>query len=118
MVPHMDAFSALIGYSASYLSAALIILLCIECRRLAKRALKAEAKVARLSREAGALNDDLLQSIQGFMLTFYVAVQHVSCDQTVKQIFEEAFTTADHAVIAGRDRFEQLHLHPKGKDPG
>ena len=113
----MDSLSARVGCGTLCSVLVLFILLCIKCRRLAKRASRAEAKVARLSREAGALNDDLLQSIQGLMLTFYVVVQHVSCDQTVKQTINKAILTADRAVIEGRDRFEQLQLRPTGKDP-
>ncbi len=60
-------------FGAKCLSVLALLALAIECRRLAKRADQAEARMADLAREAGALNDDLLQSIQGLMLSFYVA---------------------------------------------
>lgn len=113
----MDFLSAHLGSGALCLGAVYAVLVSFERRRLAMRLSKAEAKVARVSVEAGALNDDLLQSMQGFVLTVYVAIQHGSCNQEAKRIIDQAFTKAERAVVEGRDRFESLELRPVGKGP-
>ncbi len=35
----------------------------------------------------------------------------------IRQVIEQAFTSADRAVVEGRDRFKELHLVTTGKDP-
>ena len=112
----MEYISAHVGYGACCVSLVLISLLTFERHRLAKRLARSEATITHLSREAGALSDDLLQSMQGLLLTLYVAVQRVSLNQTARQNLNKVFTKADRAVIEGRDRFEQLQLRATGKN--
>ena len=116
-VSHMDFSATYLGLLVLCIALMPIVLLGIECRRLIKRMLSAEAKLALLSRDAGALNDDLLQSIQGFVLTVYATVQHVRFDRSAKKRLEKVFLAADKAVTEGRERFQQLDLRPSGKEP-
>lgn len=113
----MDFFLAQLGSSSLCVSAVCVTVAFLERSRLARRLSRAEAKVARLSREAGALNDDLLQSMQGFVLTVNVAIQHGSYDPAARRRIDQAFQKAERAVIDGRERFERLHLRPLGKGP-
>jgi hypothetical protein len=93
----------------------LLIVCVFKIRRLTIRVSRAEARAATLAREAGALADHLLQTLQGFALTLHVAAQHLSYSPAVKRAIEQASHAADQALLESSRTFERLHLLAPGR---
>ncbi len=61
--------------------------------------------------ETDDVTDQLLQGVQGLLLTFHVAAQKMGEDHISRKLMDHALSEADHLVSAGRRRFEQVAFH-------
>ena len=66
------------------------------------------AKANQRIRETDDVTNQLLQGVQGLLLTFHVAAQKLAQDHVSRQLMEHALSEADELVSVGRRRFEQV----------
>ena len=69
---------------------------------------KADVETRERIRETDDLTDDLLQGVQGLMLTFHVAAQNISEEHASKKLLDHALLEADELLSDGRRRFERV----------
>ena len=66
-------------------------------------------------RETDDVTDQLLQGVQGLLLTFHVAAQKMGEDHVSRKLMEHALSEADQLVSTGRRRFEQVAFHAEAE---
>jgi len=71
---------------------------------------RAEERADERIRIARELHDTLLQGVQGLLLNFHVAAQHIPAEDASKPILDKALSTADRIIIEGRNRVSRLRM--------
>lgn len=76
-------------------------------RSLRRSGQRTERAIIKRIRETDDVTDELLQGVQGLLLTFHVAAQKIAEDHASRRLMEHALSEADELVSNGRRRFER-----------
>jgi hypothetical protein len=83
---------------------------------LRRESRRAERTATERMRETDDVTDELLQGVQGLLLTFHVAAQNISEDHAAKKLMNHALCEADALVSTGRKRFERAAFQAASED--
>ena len=113
MLAHTAEAAFWVSLTVLILLAVTLTTLPVLCRHAAlKRASQhANERANRRIREADHVTDQMLQGVQGLLLTFHVATQKLGEDHVSRRLMEHALSEADQLVLTGCRRFEQVAFH-------
>ena len=105
---HAAGFTFSISLGTVLLTTAFAVLATLYCARLKRAGRQAKDVANQRIWETDDITNQLLQGVQGLLLTLHVVAQKLDKDHASRQLMEHALSEGDELVSVGRRRFEQV----------